>query len=83
MPKAVRIQAVNADGKVIHEFPSIAAASAAGHCASTINRQLHHNGRAVDGLTWRRTTGPFPSVDRLAVLIGRLEAVAERIERAA
>lgn len=81
MPKAIRIQAVNAKGRVIHEFPSIAAATAAGYCPTTINRQLHHNGRSVDGITWRRKYGPVPNIDRLAILVRRLEAVARRIER--
>jgi hypothetical protein len=80
MGKAIRIQAVDSDGKILHEFPSIAAASAAGHSHSTINRQICHNGKAVDGVLWRRVNGPKPSIDRLAVLIERLEAVANKFE---
>lgn len=55
--KALRIQALNSEGKVINEFPSIAAAGAAGFSSSTIKMQLHHGGRAVDGLLWRGLGG--------------------------
>lgn len=83
MSKALRIQAIDANGNIVHEFPSIAAAVAAGHSHSTINRQICHNGKAVDGLLWRRASGPVANVDRLAILADRLEKVVERIERAA
>lgn len=83
MGKPVRIQALSNRGKIVHEFPSIAAAVAAGHSGTTINKQLLHNGRSVDGLLWRRTTGPVPSIDRLALIATRLEAVARRLERKA
>jgi len=79
MPKSVRIQAIDSEGRVVHEFPSIAAAGAAGHSPSTINKQLHHAGRAVDGLIWRRATGPVASIDRLEALAVRLEEVARRL----
>jgi hypothetical protein len=83
VPKAVRVQALDATGRILHEFPSIAAAAGAGFCAATISMSLNH-GKDSGGLRWVRTNGgKVLAIDRLEAIVSRLESVAERLEGAA
>ena len=86
MSKRVPVNAIDESGRVVHSFPSIAAAAASGFCHGTINKSIYHGGKPVDGLRWVRANKPTANVpallDRLEVVVRRLEKIADRKEAA-
>jgi hypothetical protein len=78
MSKSLPIQAIDQSGRIIHSFPSIAAAGASGFSHSTINKSLHHGGRPVDGLRWQRANRP---AENIPSLLTRLEEIVSRLEK--
>lgn len=83
MPKRIPIQALDNEGRVLHSFPSIAAAAGAGFCAASVSMSLNH-GKVIEGLRWRRVNKAPPiSIDRLEAVASRLESLTDRLMQTA